>query len=253
MADVVYYIRKVRLRLPNFAPDGNKFQNPLSASAILRPERKQTHQKGVSIMKKMMKNMASQMKKVLTACLIAVGIIAASAATSQAATETTICELCQGNGQSVCGWCDGNGYCTVLDYSYECVSCHGTGITNCLGCLGKGSFTTGTPDPAPAAVPAAGTVPTAMGVPGFSVFPTTGMGMGMDMGMGMGTHMNCPVCNGTGRKVCTSCSGFGFRETRNSSINLGTGSSYYWTKSGCAACSGSGQSMCTHCGGDGML
>ena len=79
------------------------------------------------------------------------------------------------------------------------------------------------------------------------------VGMGMDMGMGMGTHMNCPVCNGTGRKVCTSCSGFGFRETRNSSINLGTGSSYYWTKSGCAACSGSGQSMCTHCGGDGML
>ena len=198
-----------------------------------------------------MKNMMNQMKKLAAACLITLGVIAAAGGTSFAATTTTTCANCNGSGKAVCTWCDGKGYKTVLDYSYTCITCEGTGHAKCLHCLGKGTKTTGTPDTNTAAA-----VPMAPGfatVPGTVVLPTSPV-MAPTAGMGgMCTQMNCPVCRGTGRKVCTSCSGNGFRETRKSGINLGYGSSYYWTKSGCAACGGSGQSMCTHCGGDGML
>ena len=181
-----------------------------------------------------MKNMKNQMKKFATACFAALAIIAAAGTTAFAATETTTCTNCKGSGKAVL---------TAAGTKYKCISCGATGIRDCLHCLGKGTKTTGTPDAAPApAQPAAGQAMIVSPV----MLPSAGMGT-------MNTHTTCPVCRGTGRKVCTSCSGNGFRETRKSGINLGYGSSYYWVKSGCAACSGAGQAMCTHCGGDGNL
>ena len=190
-----------------------------------------------------MKNMKNQMKKFAAACFAALAIIAAAGTTAFAATETTTCTNCKGSGKAVCTWCDGEGYMTAAGTKYKCISCGATGIRDCLHCLGKGTKTTGTPDAAPApAQPAAGQAMIVSPV----MLASAGMGT-------MNTHTTCPVCRGTGRKVCTSCSGNGFRETRKSGINLGYGSSCYWVKSGCAACSGAGQAMCTHCGGDGNL
>lgn len=192
----------------------------------------------------MMKNMKNWMKKIAAVGCLAIGIVIGSAGAAFAGTETVTCTGCEGTGKTTCTWCDGTGQMSVAGYSYTCITCSGTGQMDCLACFGKGTKTVKTEEPAQAADTCTA------GCGGVMLYSPILSSGGMNM---ISTQTTCPVCNGTGRKVCTLCSGFGFRETRHYGPDFGFGSSSYWTKSSCAACSGTGQAPCTHCGGDGLL
>ena len=157
---------------------------------------------------------------------------------TQASPDTgDTCSTCSGAGTTSCTWCKGTGQMSAGGTSYTCITCSGTGKVQCLGCSGTGKkreFKKENP----------------ITVPGdLTLDPDVATDI---YGYRLGTGVTCPICNGAGQRVCSSCSGYGYTETMNSSVNYGYGSTPYWTKKSCAACHHTGLVPCTYCGGDGV-
>ena len=160
-----------------------------------------------------------------------------SAATQSQSSDQ--CATCHGHGTTTCTWCNGTGKMSAAGMSYTCSSCSGTGKMSCLGCGRTGKkreFKNETPATAPV---------------GMTIDPaaTTTFDPSISSSLA-GTGVVCPICNGTGQKVCQSCSGNGFSETIKSSADYGYGSIPYWTKKSRAACHSSGKVPRTYRGGD---
>lgn len=68
-------------------------------------------------------------------------------------------------------------------------------------------------------------------------------------------EMACSICNGSGRRTCSSCHGTGsLQRTKYApSFGFSSGDTSYRIDITCAACSGTGKMLCTYCGGDGKL
>lgn len=172
------------------------------------------------------------------------------AATKSSQTDSDTCSTCHGEGKSTCTWCKGTGQMEAAGTKYTCGTCKGTGKMTCLGCAGKGTKSVGTAKSSDSSAKAStsqttkpeakskGTVKGSASVPAATFYTES--------------HAVCPICNGAGRRVCTSCSGFGFRESKQYSTNYGKGRSFYYAKTSCAACRGTGTVPCTSCGGDGI-
>lgn len=192
-----------------------------------------------------------KIRKITSTLIIALAAATLMSANALAATKNSrstasseagsICSTCSGHGAVSCTWCSGTGQMSVAGMSYTCSSCSGTGRMQCLGCNGTGQkrkFKKETPVAAPAGATAN---------PGTFFNPPA-----VSYGYQIGTGSLCPICNGSGRRVCQSCSGNGFTTSMKHSANYGAGSTPYWINHSCAACHSSGQVPCTHCGGDGM-
>lgn len=143
------------------------------------------------------------------------------------------CAACSGTGSTDCTWCSGTGKMSAAGTSYTCPTCSGTGKVQCLGCSGTGKKRELKKEN-PITIPGDPTFDC-----GLPTYP-------------LETGVTCPICNGAGQRVCSSCSGYGYTETMNSSANYGYGSTPYWTKKSCAACHHTGLVPCTYCGGDGV-
>lgn len=61
-------------------------------------------------------------------------------------------------------------------------------------------------------------------------------------------RIQCPICEGSGRKWCAPCAGEGWVHNFNDLAFPGANG-----RSSCAHCSGSGRQFCHHCSGTGML
>ena len=68
------------------------------------------------------------------------------------------------------------------------------------------------------------------------------------------TKTTCPICNGTGEVVCSSCKGAGKLYTTEYAPDLGGGGGgSHQVEHTCMNCSGDGKSMCTRCTGLGYI
>ena len=153
------------------------------------------------------------------------------------------CSDCDGTGEFLCPLCEGVGWQIWFEGGPKttCSLCDGSGYAKCVSCGGKGQVEN--PDYAGNS----GDSGSSGGSEGLYIPPVT-----LDPGLG-DVSVLCPVCSGTGEKLCTGCGGTGNVSSVEyiPDYGFGGGGGTYYGEKMCRQCNGSGRVPCTACGGTG--